>query len=140
MLRKRLPAIVLALFMTVLFPMTLLAAERDAPESDRAADRVHDGVSDETVEPDVDPLRDRVRDRVTDRPIDREVDRCVQERVDRRCPSDHEVDRCHHVADNDRRCIDHKPHDVNVRKLIWRLIHAQEWEKLFRLLLRLGIL
>ena len=77
---------------------------------------------------------------VRDQPTDRGVDRCIQKRVDTRCVTDHEVDKCHHFADNDRRCIDHRPHDLNLRKLIWRLIHAHEWEKLFRLLLRLGIL
>lgn len=90
-----------------------------------------------------DAVTERVTDKPADRPADKPTDRCLQRLTDRGCvdhrPSDHPVDRCLAVAENDRRCLDdHRPHDFNVRKLIWRLIHAHEWEKLIRLLHWLG--
>ena len=132
---------------------TSLAA--GARETDRMPDSDHVDVTDSTIadrapardvpadrpsDRPVDRATDRASDRVTDRPSDRVTDRPVDRVTDR--PSDHRpLDRCVVVADNPRRCIDHAPeHDVNIRHLIWRLIKAQEWEKLFRLLHRLGLI
>jgi hypothetical protein len=47
-------------------------------------------------------------------------------------------DRCA-VDPQPRRCPD-RPDDVNIRHLIWRLVKAGEWRKLFHLLHRLGII
>lgn len=73
------------------------------------------------------PVRVEVVDRPVDRVQDREVDR-VSDRY--RC-----VD-----FETDRRCIDDRHPHVDIRHLIQRLINAGEWEKLFRLLHRLGII
>ena len=73
--------------------------------------------------PEVTDRSTEVRDREIDRVRDRETDRY----------------RCVDFV-NDRRCIDDRHPHVNVRHLIQRLIHAGEWEKLFRLLHRLGII
>jgi hypothetical protein len=105
------------------------------PESDRigdaphVTDRVRDTATDTASE------TDRVRDRVRDREIDR---RCIDRVTDRtRCCLDRPVD--YRVPDW---CRDRVPPEVdfNIRHLIWRLIHAGEWEKLFQLLHRLHII
>ena len=111
-----------------------------AAAQERAADRASDsqvvvGLAAEDVPDratDVRPVTDRARDRVTDRP----TDRCRPADFDRRvCCPDRPVD------DRPERCRDDvRPHDVNLRQLIWRLIEAHEWEKLFQLLHRLHIL
>lgn len=99
-----------------------------APATDLAPDRNRVRLRDPAQEPttDVAPDRDRVRER----------DRSCADRVtDARCCPDQPADR---VPEH---CRDHEPPevDVNIRKLVWRLIHAEEWEKLFRLLRRLHI-
>ena len=91
-----------------------------APAS--ASDRVSDTprVADQVTEIATDRATGRVTDRVTDIVTDRY--------------------RCRDAV-TDRRCLDDRhPHDVNLRALIHRLINAGEWEKLFRLLHRLGII
>ena len=147
--RKRLITAMMAIALIAVLPGTALADDDTrgdaAPvevESDRPADKVTDQPS----------------DRPSDKPTDRPTDRCVQVAVDRRCVDDIPNDRCLTAAEIDRRCIDvqptdrcvvdavndrrcvddHRPHDINIRKLIWRLIHAHEWEKLVRLLHWLG--
>lgn len=134
----------------VAVPMTALATERAAtetrhsetsdPEGDRPAERPVDRVADEPTARPVDSVKVRPHDRPQARPVDRPRERSVDRVVDR--PADHRpLDRCIAVADNPRRCVDDRPdHDINVRHLIWRLIKAQEWEKLFRLLHRLGLI
>lgn len=89
------------------------------PETDRIVDRPSDRAVDRSSDRITDRTRDRVRDRCTE--VDFVSDVC--------CPDqtiDRVTDRCHH--------------EINLRQLIWRLIEAQEWEKLFRLLHRLHIL
>ena len=121
--------LVVALFAS--FPLSAVAGDR---VSDRPSDR-------ENQQPEEEVARDeapaiavtdlKVTDqKVTDRPTD-EVR-----------PTDHRpLDRCLHHADNPRRCVDHVTDDpINVRHLLWRLFRAQEWEKLVRLLIRLGLL
>ena len=88
--------------------------------SDRRADvRPVDPVPVGVVDRPVDRVRDRMVDRVRDRETDRY--RCVD-------------------VETDRRCIDDRHPHLNIRHLIQRLINAGEWEKLFRLLHRLGII
>ncbi len=99
---------------------------------------VEPGVSDRTDVRRPDRVTDRVADRVSDRVVDRITDhrRCDRRdvRVEACCP-DRPVDRI------PERCLDdERPHDVNVRQLIWRLIKAQQWEKLWQLLHRLGVI
>lgn len=111
---RRGTAILLAALMMVFGALPGLARERVA--DDRVVD---ERVAVETV------------DRAVDRPVDRPVDRV----------SDREVDRYRCVDFvTDRRCIDDRHPHVNLRHLIQRLINAGEWEKLFRLLHRLGII
>ena len=102
-------------------------------------------VRDDVTDRATDEVIDLPTDVVTDRPTDTPNDRCRQKLVDRRCvsdrPTDRPVDRCPLTTDHPRPCIDdHRPNDLNYRKLIWRLIHAHEWEKLVRLLHALGLL
>lgn len=117
----------------LLVPLTAMAREpvTDAVPVDKfeeATDVVSDRLDDQEV--------DRVRATRTDhRPaVDRPSDRIIEREVDR------PIDRCHpRIVDNLRRCLDdERPHDINVRHLIWRLIKAHEWEKLLRLLQWLG--
>ncbi len=115
---RRGTAIVLAALMMVFGGLPGLADER--PGDDRIVDA---RVAVETV--------DRTVDRPVDRPVDREIDRVRDREVDRY--------RCVDFV-TDRRCIDDRHPHVNIRHLIQRLIHAGEWEKLFRLLHRLGII
>lgn len=75
--------------------------------------------TDRAVEPEVERPTDRPSASSVDRPVDR--NRCVD-------------------VVNDRRCVDDRHPHVNLRHLIQRLIDAGEWEKLFRLLHRLGII
>ena len=125
-------------------PGSALAADgefTDVPVRDDVTDRA----TDEVIDLPTDVVTDRPTDVVTDRPTDTPNDRCRQKLVDRRCvsdrPTDRPVDRCLLTTDHPRPCIDdHRPHDLNYRKLIWRLIHAHEWEKLVRLLHALGLL
>jgi hypothetical protein len=88
--------------------------------SDASSDRPADIAPVDIADPPAD--RSQPSDRVTDRPVDREVDR-----------------RCVDFI-TDRSCIDDRHPHVNLRHLIQRLINAGEWEKLFRLLHRLGII
>ncbi len=113
-------AVVVAALMMVFGALPGLAADRVTDE------RVHIEQTDRPAE--VDRATDRSTGQVTDRarPADRPADR----EVDRRC-----VDFV-----TDRSCIDDRHPHVNIRQLIQRLIHAGEWEKLFRLLHRLGII
>ena len=106
-----------------------VAADR-ASDSPVVADLAADNGSDRVT--DIRPVTDRAGDRVTDRPSDR----CRPADFDRRvCCPDRPVD------DRPDRCRDsERPLDVNLRQLIWRLIEAHEWEKLFQLLHRLHIL
>lgn len=122
--------LVLTLFAA--FPLAAMAGDRvtDHP-SDRVTDKVVDRPSDKASS-DVKPIDRRVTDWApeSDRPSDKV--RPTDERP---------LDRCVQVADNPRRCVDHEPPDpVNVRHLLWRLFKAHEWEKLVRLLIRLGLL
>ena len=124
--------LVLTLFAA--FPLSVMAGDR---VSDRPTDRVTDRQADKPS--DVAPTVVDVKPTdvaVTDRPP--EHDRPT----DKVRPTDKRpVDRCLHLADNPRRCVDDKPDDpVNIRHLIWRLFKAHEWEKLVRLLIRLGLL
>ncbi len=123
------------------FPLSAVAGDRvtDRPGGDERH-RPADEATDEVVT-EADHSDHKVSDRkVTDRKV---TDRKVTDRpVDEVRPKDHRpLDRCLHYADNPRRCVDHETDDpVNVRHLLWRLFKAQEWEKLVRLLLRLGLL
>lgn len=111
------------------------------PRADRPSDRSVDKVTDHT---DVRPS-DRTDREVTDRPRVRPTDGCALSTSDNARPcvvdrtTDRITDRCAQIAENPRRCVDHQlPRDLNIRKLIWRLIQAHEWEKLVRLLHWLG--
>ena len=132
--RRRVAAGGLALAMLLAFPATAMA-ERSAEEAaigegvtDRETDRTRDAT--EADKPDDRPV-DEVSDRTSDVPADRITER----------PTDRRVDRCH-LSRTDRLpldCIDDdRPHDLNIRHLIDRLIHAGEWVKLVRLLHWLG--
>lgn len=121
------------LTMVVFAVVPLTAAAREpvtdtvrAENVDESAELMRDRPADQKV--------DRVRERLTDRRpvLDRRSDRIDEPEVDG------PIDRCR-IVDNPRRCLDdERPHDINVRHLIWRLIKAHEWEKLVRLLHWLG--
>ncbi len=147
----RLSVATLALGMVATMPAVALTDETDGAldrtGTDQATDHVSDFVSDRSSDQIVDQIDDRSRDRAmdvrpvtdlpTDRRIDREVDRVTDRRIDREV--DRVTDRCHPRVTDNRRCLDdHRPHDFNLRHLIWRLIKAHEWEKLIRLLHWLG--
>ncbi len=127
---RRATVTVLAALMMVLGALPGLAREVTSDDRgavnqvavDRPLDRPVDVRPVDPV-PVVDRPVDRVQDRETDRVRDRETDgyRCVD-------------------LVTDRRCIDDRHPHVNIRHLIQRLIDAGEWEKLFRLLHRLGII
>ncbi len=94
---------------------------------DQPIDVVADGPSFDVPDRPGDRLPDRLHDRVVDRQVDR--------------VSDHVTDRCHirrFALTNDRCIDDHFPRDISIRKLIYRLVHAGEWNKLLRLLHYLG--
>ena len=104
-----------------------VAVDIDRPvdaESDRPADRETDTQTDRPSDGDI--------DRPTDRPSDGDIDR-----TDETDETDEVRHRCL-LTDNPRRCLHDRPHDFDIRHLIWRLIKAHEWEKLFRLLHWLG--
>lgn len=122
MLRARnLVAALVALAVLAVIPLSAMAEEARS-DSDRPVD---------TIQPVERPQpSDEVKpsDRPSDKPI-REVDEA--DKVRHRCL----------LTDNPRRCLhDDRPHDFDVRKLIWRLIKAGEWKKLFRLLHWLGLI
>jgi hypothetical protein len=98
-------------------------------ERDRLRDQDRTGVTDRVGTPtEVEPERDRVRTRSEVRCVDAVTDRpgcCPDRPVDFRVPE---------------WCRDHEPPEINIRQLVWRLIHAGEWEMLFRLLHRLHII
>ena len=130
-------AVAVAALMVVFGALPGLAADR--PTGERASvesiDRPAERPTQQTDAPaiDVDQSRtDGPSDRVSPpaRPVDREVDQVTDRDVDRY--------RCVDVV-TDRHCVDDRHPHVNVRHLIQRLINAGEWEKLFRLLHRLGI-
>lgn len=124
----RIMTALLALAMLVAMPMSAFAND-DA--------RVVDTVTEQDFEVDH-PVRDLpVVDVVeTDRPSDRPE-------VDDERDKDGEVRHRCLLTDSPRRCLHHpndRPHDLNVRQLIWRLIQAHEWQTLFRLLHWLGVI
>ncbi len=128
--RKRLIIATLAVGLMAALPGTALAEDATRGET---VTRDHLG------ERPLDRPVDRPTDKPIDRPTDQPTDRCIQRLTDRPCVDDRPTDRCLTAADHPRRCIeDERPHDFNVRKLIWRLIKAHEWEKLVRLLHWLG--
>ena len=134
--RNRLVSATLTLALVASAPLAVLADE-DAPTRDAVKDSVTDQVTDRITEKVTDRPSDRIRDRRTDKVTDRPHDRPGDRVTDR--PIDRPIDRCHIRADNQRRCLDDQhPHDIDVRHLIWRLIQAHEWQKLFRLLKSLG--
>ncbi len=150
--RKRIVMVLTVLTMLATLP---LAASADVPAdggtADQATDRVADPVTDVVVVPIRDAVKDRISDRivdrVVDRPIDRPIDRCGDRITDSRVDCDRHrpdrpIDHCrfHRGDDHPRHCVDEKPHDVNLRHLIWRLIQSHEWQKLFQLLERLGLI
>ena len=120
--RTRIAGAAMATALVLTFPASALAddAARDAPITDEA-------VTDRPADPVTDKVSDRPTDKVADRPTDKLTDRVT--------------DHCRKHTHGDHRphCIDDRhPHDFNVRKLILRLVHAGEWEKLVRLLHWLG--
>ena len=127
--RNKAYVVLLAVALLLAFPSAALAGEtdgrdaavRDVPVTDEV---VTDAATEKPT--DVarqDPVTDVAPDRITDRPTDRVTDHC----------------RKHVHGDLRPHCVDDRhPHDFNVRKLILRLIHAGEWEKLVRLLHWLG--
>lgn len=118
--------LVLALFAA--FPLSAMAGDR---VTDRPGDQVTDRAVD-TAPSDVKPSDRKVTDEAPEHDRPRDKVRPTDKRP---------IDRCVHVADNPRRCVDHPhPDPVNVRHLLWRLFKAHEWEKLVKLLLRLGLL
>ena len=132
---RRTTAVVLAALMMVLGALPGLAREATTDArgvGDRVAVDVVDRPLDRSadVRP-VDPAPVDVVDRPVDRVRDRETDRVRDREIDRY--------RCVDFV-TDRRCIDDRHPHLNVRHLIQRLINAGEWEKLFRLLHRLGII
>jgi len=143
---KRLIFATMAVGLIAALPGSALAqdrAETDVVATDHISDRPVDRPSDKRTEWATDRPVDKSFDRPADRPTDKPTDRCVQSVTDRPCvdekPTDRPTDRCLSSADHPSRCIDdHHHHDINVRKLIWRLINAHEWEKLVRLLHWLG--
>ena len=142
--RNRMVTVALTAALIAALPGSALAADGEVTDV-AVRDNVTDRPTDEVIDRPTDVVTDRPTDVVTDRPTDTPNDRCRQKLVDRRCvsdrPTDRPVDRCLLTADHPRPCIDdHRPDDLNYRKLIWRLIHAHEWEKLVRLLHALGLL
>ena len=140
--RNRFITDTLAVALIAVLPGTALAEEGTRGDT-AAIDEVTDRPVDKPVDRPSDKPTDRPTDKPSDHPTDTPTDRCIQRLIDRPCvddkPTDRPTDRCLTAADHPRRCIDdHHPHDFNVRKLIWCLIKAHEWEKLIRLLHWLG--
>lgn len=136
----RMSVATLAMAIVATMPLAALATERDAVRDQPVSDKVSDSVSDVPV--------DRPSDREVNKPDDRALDRTKDVRPGADVRPDRQIDRevdritdrCHpRIVDNFRRCLhDDRPHDLNIRHLIWRLIKAHEWEKLVRLLHWLG--
>lgn len=111
----------LAMAMLAIFPLTAMA---------------EDGGSDVVVDHTVDQAEPVDEVKPTDRPSDKPSDKPVRDVKE----TDKVRDRCL-LTDNPRRCLhDDRPHDFDIRHLIWRLIKAHEWEKLIRLLHWLGVI
>ena len=146
-IRTRTLTTLLVLALLAGFPLSAVAEEDQAQTGDAVTtlDRHTDRVTDRPTDKPSDRPTDKPIDRPTDKPSDRPIDRCDPRLTDhvRRCldrpTTDRPVNDCLRQTDNPRRCIsdDHSDH-INIRHLIWRLIHAHEWEKLVRLLLHLG--
>lgn len=124
---KRLATAVLTLSLLAGFPLAAVAS--DAPSVDETP-TVRVAPADTDLVVDVRPSDERPsdptrRDKISDRRVrdtDQVRDRCL-------------------LTDNPRRCLHDRPSDhLNTRQLIWRLIQAQEWEKLVRLLHWLGLI
>lgn len=143
----RVTALALTVVMTMLVSLTAFAGEPVVEVARDGALQTDDRAPNTT-----DREAERPADVVTDRPVEVETDRTPDSATDLRPASDHRpdrlidgevdrpIDRCHpRIVDHPRRCVhDERPHDFNVRHLIWRLIKAHEWEKLVRLLHWLG--
>jgi hypothetical protein len=135
---KRLIIATMAVGLIAALPGTALA--EDGTRGDAVAT---DQVTDRPVDNPTDHPTDKATDRPTDKPTNRPTDRCIQRLIDRACvddrPTEPPTDRCLTATDHPTWCVDdHRPHDLNVRQLIWRLINAHEWEKLIRLFHWLG--
>ena len=131
--RNRIVAGMIVASLVVAIPMSAFADDRRP--SDGATARPVEVATDRPV----DVVRDHSVSRVTDRPGDRVIDRPLDRPTDE--ITDRPVDRCDHrrFAAAHERCVDdHRDHDLNIRELIYRLIHAGEWAKLMRLLHWLG--
>jgi hypothetical protein len=129
MLKSRTLKAALAGIMALSLPMSALAQEDRADAagylatSTQPTDIAPDGLEDTPSVPDSDLASDLVSDLVGDRAADRITDRCDLRRF---------------AAQHDDCVTDQFPHDVDIRHLIHRLIHAGEWAKLVRLLNWLG--
>lgn len=118
-------AAIVVLTMVFALPLTVMADEtRTRGEADQTTrDR-----GDAEVEPETQTVRDQSEVReVDDAVVDRSRSSTVTERP---------VERCHRLADNPRGCAEEP--ETNLRQLFWRLVNAQEWGKLLRLLHHLG--
>ena len=147
---KRLIIATMAVGLIAALPGTALAEDGTrggVVATDQVTDRPVDNPTDHPSDKPTDRPTDRPTDKATDRPTDkrndRPTDRCIQRLIDWPCvddrPTEPPTDRCLTATDHPRRCVDdHRPHDLNVRQLIWRLINAHEWEKLIRLFHWLG--
>ena len=126
--RKKLSAAFLTVALLVAFPSATLAGEDDAGDGAvRDVPVTDEAPSPAPVDVVTDKPSDSAKDAVSDRPSDRVTDRVT------------DICRKHSHGDLRPHCVDDRhPHDFNVRKLILRLIHAGEWEKLIRLLHWLG--
>ena len=120
----RIMTALLALAMLVAMPMSAFADD-DVPVDDNVTERDFEVDKPSDTYPVVDVL---------------ETDRA---KVDDGRDKDGDVRHRCLLTDNPRRCLHHpndRPHDLNVRQLIWRLIQAHEWQTLFRLLHWLGVI
>lgn len=156
-------AVVTVIALSVSLPLTVLAGEGEVrtggadpvpvrtvePAGDAEPEPVTDRTGTSLVEPSRDVDRPNLPNdrclRLAENPrrcIEQEPsrDRCVElAEHPRRCFQDEErVERCADLADNPRRCVE-PPSQHNFRQLFWRLIHAQEWKLLIRLLHALGL-
>lgn len=135
--RSRLATAALTVVFVAVTPLAALGGERNLQLTDAAG--LTTDVPDRPAITDrpTDRITDRPSEGVTDRPNDKPGDRPSDRVVDR--PNDRPVKRCVELADNPRRCLHDEVTDhINIRQLIWRLIHAHEWKKLIRLLHYLG--
>lgn len=138
-MRSNRPTLVAAMTLVIVAatPLAVLAREgfqRDVDEAVQAQERATDLVG---------PTKEAI-DRPTagpsgipsDRPSDRlnETPRRCHDRVTDEVRDCVQVHRCLRLTDNPRRCIDVELRpDLDLRHLIWRLIHAHQWELLHRL-------